>query len=446
MIKLLIFDLDGVLVETKGMHYRILNRALEESGLEPISFVDHITKYDGKPTKVKLSMLDLPGSKIEEVNRIKQKYTREEFDQLISDYRLQKVLYELKECGYKLVCASNSVRNTVEIALLRLGMLNIFDSYISNEDVEHPKPNSEMYLKCMIKYGVDPKETIIIEDSYIGRKGAWMSGAHVCDINTPNDVTFGRLMTAINKAEGKRFMWKDPNLNIVIPMAGSGKRFKAAGYTFPKPLIDVNGKSMIQVVKENLNIEGQFIFIVDADHYAQYNLGYMLSAIAPGCQVIVESGERKGAVWSVLKARKYIDNDKQLLLANSDQFIEWDSSDFMYQMQSNYVDGGIPVFKNSHPKWSYAKVEDGYVTKVAEKQVISDNATVGLYFWKHGSDFVKYADQMIKKGIKTNNEFYVCPVYNQAIEDGKRIKTYEVDKMSGLGTPEDLERFLYGRS
>ncbi len=112
-------------------------------------------------------------------------------------------------------------------------------------------------------------------------------------------------------------------------------------------------------------------------------------------------------------------------------------------MRADEVDGGITTFHSVHPKWSFAKVDDyGYVTEVAEKKPISDIATVGVYFWKHGSDYVKYAEQMIEKNVRVNNEFYVCPVFNEAILDGKKIKTFNVNKMMGIGTPEDLEAFL----
>ena len=115
----------------------------------------------------------------------------------------------------------------------------------------------------------------------------------------------------------------------------------------------------------------------------------------------------------------------------------------MYNMQETNADGGIVTFKATHPKWSFAKVnDDGLVTEVAEKNPISDNATVGYYYWKHGSDFVKYAEDMIEKDIRVNNEFYVCPVFNQAIEDNKQVRVYDVKGMWGLGTPEDLEYYI----
>ena len=139
----------------------------------------------------------------------------------------------------------------------------------------------------------------------------------------------------------------------------------------------------------------------------------------------------------------FIDNDEPLVMANSDQFLEWSSNEFMYSMVADDVDGGIVSFKATHPKWSFAKLgEDGFVTEVAEKKPISNIATVGVYYWSKGSDYVKYAEQMIDKNIRTNNEFYVCPVYNEAIGDDKKIKIFPIDKMWGLGTPEDLERYV----
>jgi len=132
-----------------------------------------------------------------------------------------------------------------------------------------------------------------------------------------------------------------------------------------------------------------------------------------------------------------------LLIANSDQLVEWNSGQTLYSFQSESIDGAILVFESTHPKWSYVKVsENGLITEVAEKKVISNIATVGIYYWKRGSDFVKFANQMIEKNIRTNNEFYICPVFNEAIESGLRIRPFFVEKMWGIGTPEDLNTYL----
>jgi dTDP-glucose pyrophosphorylase len=226
-------------------------------------------------------------------------------------------------------------------------------------------------------------------------------------------------------------------------MAGAGSRFEQAGYTFPKPLIDVKGKPMIQVVTDNLNIKANFVYVVQKAHRKKYNLDTLLNLITPNCKIVEVEGVTEGAACTALLAKEYIDNDKPLFFANSDQFVEWDSNEFLYKMNETEADGGIVTFKATHPKWSFAKVnEEGLVTEVAEKNPISDTATVGFYYWKKGADFVKYAEEMIEEEIRVNNEFYVCPVFNQAIRDNKEIRIFNVDNMWGLGTPEDLKYYL----
>ena len=237
--------------------------------------------------------------------------------------------------------------------------------------------------------------------------------------------------------------WKSEKLNVLIPMAGAGSRFESAGYTFPKPLIEVRGKPMIQVVVDNLNIEANYIFIVQKKHFVKYNLEYLLRLIAPNCKIVQIDGITEGAACTTLLASEYIDNSNPLLIANSDQFVEWNSSETIYSFESEGVSGGIVTFEATHPKWSYVKLgEDGNVSEVAEKKPISNMATVGIYYWRKGSDYVKYANQMITRNIRTNGEFYVCPVFNEAIDDGLKFRVRNASKMWGIGTPEDLHYFL----
>ena len=232
-------------------------------------------------------------------------------------------------------------------------------------------------------------------------------------------------------------------MNVLIPMAGAGSRFEQAGYTFPKPLIDVNGKPMIQRVVENINIDATHIFIVQKSHYEKYSLQHTLNLISPGCKIVQVEGVTEGAACTTLLAKEYINNNNPLVLANSDQYVDWDSSQYMYSCMTDDIDGSILTFNSTHPKWSYAKTNDqGFVTEVAEKKPISENATVGIYFWKKGKDYVECAKSMIEKNIRVNNEFYVCPVYNEAILKHAKIKTFHIEKMWGLGTPEDLDTFL----
>ena len=232
-------------------------------------------------------------------------------------------------------------------------------------------------------------------------------------------------------------------MNVLIPMAGAGSRFEKAGYTFPKPLIDVRGKPMIQWVVDNLNVEAKYIFIVQQSNFEKYNLKETLSNFCPNNEIIQIDGITEGAACTTLLAKQYIDKDEPLIIANSDQFVEWDSDEFIYSCSASDLDANILTFNSTHPKWIFAKLNDlGFVTEVAEKKPISDLATAGIYYWRKGSDYVKYAEQMIDKNIRVNSEFYVCPVFNEAIQDNKKVRTYNIDKMWGLGTPEDLEHFL----
>ena len=363
------------------------------------------------------------------------------------DERIQGILRSLQSEGYTIACATNSIRETAKLQLIRKGLFEYIDFMYSNQDVKNPKPSSEMYLKCMIKAGVNPNQTVIVEDSHIGRKAALSSGAYLCAVEDCEDVSYKKVKRAIDLANEKEEVkpkWQGGNMNVLIPMAGAGSRFEQAGYTFPKPLIEVDGKPMIQVVVENLNIDAKHIFIVQKEHYEKYNLKYLLNLITNNnCEIVQVDGITEGAACTTLLAKQFIDNDEPLVMANSDQFVEWDSNEFMYSMTADDVDGGILSFKATHPKWSFAKLDDdGFVSEVAEKKPISDIATVGVYYWKKGSDYVKYAEQMIDKDVRTNNEFYVCPVFNEAIGDDKKVKVFPIEKMWGLGTPEDLNNYL----
>jgi HAD superfamily hydrolase (TIGR01509 family) len=446
MTKLIIFDLDGVLVEAKNIHFEALNKALGEK--YAIEWNEHLSTYDGLKTNQKLEMLNknkgLPTSMYKEVWDNKQKYTLEALSGLQPSTQLKECLEQLTSEGYKIACCSNSIRKTVLTVLSKLGIIEYFDLIVSNEDVKNSKPHPEMYWKAISTMGCLPEEVLIVEDSPYGLLAASRSKAHIMRVGSPKEVTYINVHKHLNKEKMNTTpKWKDEKLNVLIPMAGAGSRFEQAGYTFPKPLIDVRNKPMIQVVVENLNIDANYIYIVQKKHREKYNLDALLNLITPNCSIVEVDGLTEGAACTALLAKEFINNNNPLFFANSDQFVEWDSNEFMYKMQETNADGGIVTFKATHPKWSFAKInESGLVTEVAEKNPISDNATVGYYFWKHGSDFVKYAEQMIEKNIRVNNEFYVCPVFNQAIEDNKEIRTFNVEGMWGLGTPEDLKYYL----
>jgi HAD superfamily hydrolase (TIGR01509 family) len=453
LIKLVAFDLDGVLVEAKEIHYKTLNEAITEVAGEEfiITVNEHLSIYDGLKTNQKLEMLtknkNLPISSHKQIWEIKQKLTLEAISNLKESDDLIELFKWLNLNNYKIACCSNSIRRTVLVVLSKLGIIEYMDLILSNEDVKNSKPHPEIYWQAMSTLGVLPEETLIVEDSPHGLLAAYRSKSNILRVNSQKEVTVDNISKKLLELKGANMItspkWKNKKMNVLIPMAGAGSRFEKAGYTFPKPLIEVKGKPMIQVVVDNLNIDSNYIYVVQKSHRQKYNLDTLLNLITPGCKIVETDGVTEGAACTALLAKEYIDNDSPLFFANSDQFVVWDSNEFMYKMQETNVDGGIVTFKATHPKWSFAKIDDmGFVVEVAEKNPISDIATVGYYYWKRGSDFVKYAEEMISENIRVNNEFYVCPVFNQAIKDGKKIKTFNVPEMWGLGTPEDLNYYI----
>ena len=448
-IKLIIFDLDGVLCDTPDMHYETFSKALKEFTGITVTKKEHDLDFNGLSTKLKLKILQNTHRFTDEiVNKIwirKQELTEFFIDTYVHiDEEKIRLLKSLKDSGRLLCCASNCIRTTLDKILTRLGIIELFDKTFSNEDVENPKPSSEIYLKAMIYFNCNPANTLIVEDSKVGFIAAKNTNSEVFRVTCSQEVTLKTVQNKLNKIKRVYMptLYENVELNIVIPMAGAGSRFEQAGFSFPKPLIEVFQKPMIQLVVESLNIKSNFIYIVRDEHLSKYSLKEFLEQITPGCTVVSTDGITDGAACTVLLAKNYINNQNPIIIANSDQYIEWDVFDFIKDTQLRELDASILTFESTHPKWSFVKTNDlGFVTEVAEKKPISNLATVGIYWWKKGSDFVKFAEQMISKNIRVNNEFYVCPVFNEAIVDQRAIGVYKVDEMWGLGTPEDLEYF-----
>jgi len=450
MIKVIIFDLDGVLVDTKLIHFEALNSALKKYNFDEISIDDHVKIFDGLPTIEKLKLLQktkkLPKKFFSKIQKFKQKITSEILKRKIKkNNKIIKIMRNLHN-KYKIVVATNAVNSTLNICLNKLGIEKYVDFKLSNEDINKPKPNPEIYLRIFVKFGIYPSEALIIEDSHYGREAAISSGAKLLPIKKIEELDLKKIrlnLTSKKMINKKNVSWEDNKMNVLIPMAGAGKRFFDAGYIFPKPLIEIDNKPMIQWVIESLNLKANYIFIIQKEHQEKYNIKSVLKILQPNCKIIELDHLTEGAACTTLLAKEYINNDDPLIIANSDQYINWNSSKAFYDFNSKNLDGAILTFEAIHPKWSYAKCDkEGFVTEVAEKKVISKNATVGVYYWKHGSDYVKSAEEMIKKNIRVNNEFYVCPVYNEFLKKNKKIKIHKVDKMWGLGTPEDLNNFI----
>lgn len=242
---------------------------------------------------------------------------------------------------------------------------------------------------------------------------------------------------------------KMKKLNIVVPMAGRGSRFADAGYVDPKPLIPVGGRPMIEWAIENIrpSQNHHFIFICLQEHLDRYPaVPAKLRQLCPGCDVVPVKAVTEGAACTVLLAWDLIDSDSPLMIANSDQIVDLDINEYLAVMELQMADGLIMTFWADDPKWSFCGMKaDGTVQEVVEKKVISNEATVGIYNFARGKDFVRAADRMISRNLRVNNEFYVAPCYNQLIEEGARVVVARTGKeragMYGLGIPADLDFF-----
>ena len=452
-INTIIFDLDGVLVDTKIIHFKSLNLAFDKANVRhQISFEDHLKYFDGLSTREKLSILEkkkiIKKKDIKKIVKFKNYFTNIELKKNVKYNKKIFNIFRKLSKNYKLGIATNAIKKTLDICVKNLKIEKFLKSKISNEEINFTKPNPEIYLRSILILQSIPSQTLIIEDSPVGIEAASESGCNWIRVDSPDSLTLTIISNKIeelkkNNKTHNRSLWKDDKLNVLIPMAGSGQRFKDQGYAFPKPLIEVHGKPMIQWVLESINIDANYIFIVQKEHVTQFNLSSVLKILKPDCKIIEIEKVTEGAACTTLLANKEINNSNPLIITNSDQFYQWNASKCMYNFTSKKVDGGMLTFNSYHPKWSYAKVDqDNYLMEVAEKKVISNNATVGFYYWRKGSDYVKYAEQMIKKNIRVNNEFYVCPVFNEALEDKKKFLISPVEEMWGLGTPEDLNYFL----
>ncbi len=244
-------------------------------------------------------------------------------------------------------------------------------------------------------------------------------------------------------------------LNILIPISGKGQRFKDVGYKESKPFIKIDGIPMIYRVIKNIIGNShtcgalRFIFVAaEEDKQDCEMLSFVLASEHKlrNTFIYVDRNTQKGQAYSCLAAKNKIDDSNPLLIINCDQLVLDDNENgimnSLHFFMKKECDGGILCFWADNPKWSYARISNSKITEVVEKQVISNYATVGAYYFRRGSDFIKSAEDMINREIKVNGEYYVSPTYNTMIYEGKTILPYFVNEMVGLGLPSDLEYYL----
>ena len=450
--KLLIFDMDGVLIDCKYIHAKAFISSWNISNPSyQIDEIFHHTYLDGRNTYSKIDYLQTYFNIL--VDRIaifntKQAQTITALELFNYSNIISNIFEQLQKDGYILACASNSIRKTVDLILNKLNITKYFNLILSNEDVVKPKPAPEIYLKVMNILQSAPENTYIFEDSDIGLAAANASGANVIHIHESKDLNIPFITKSIQYKMRYTPWIENPDwkLRIVIPMAGEGSRFKQAGYKISKPLIPIQDKPMIVWVLDNLRSK-----YPEVQERIEYHLIVRAEAITElkdlsGVVLHPIPSLTDGAACTVLTVREELMKDNNpLLIVNSDQYLQWEFDEFLETCINPGYDGCISTFYNpdsNDTKWSFAQVDkNGLVIKVAEKEYIGPNATTGIYYWQDGSKFVQYADEMIEKNERVKNEFYVCPVYNYLMRDGGKIRVSDCKKMWGLGIPEDLEKF-----
>jgi NDP-sugar pyrophosphorylase family protein len=235
-------------------------------------------------------------------------------------------------------------------------------------------------------------------------------------------------------------------MNILIPMAGRGQRFREVGVDVPKPLIEFNGSTMIEYAINTLNIDGNYIFIVYkySDENLNIKLKNILNTISEGCRIIEIDYITEGPAASALLAADYIDNDEELIITNCDQIMNWNSGKFLEFVKNSNYDGVVVTYDSNTEKNSYVRMNCDRAIEFAEKKVISNYSLNGIHYWRKGKYFVNSTKEMINKNIRVNNEFYISLTYNQMIESGLIVSNYHIDvsEHHAVGTLMDLKKYL----
>jgi dTDP-glucose pyrophosphorylase len=238
-------------------------------------------------------------------------------------------------------------------------------------------------------------------------------------------------------------------LSVVIPMAGRGSRFADAGYAVPKPLLPIHGVPMIEVVMRNLTPREpvRFVFVCRREHLEEYRFAAALREVAPDCAIVPIDAVTEGAACTVMLSEPEVDPDDVLVIANSDQWVDHHMDAHLAKLRRERLDGLIMTMAADDPKWSFVELDAAQrVTNVVEKEVVSNEATVGIYTFARASDYFGAARSMIAADKRVNGEFYVAPTYNELIAAGAGIGIDNVGAdragMYGLGIPADYEEFL----
>uniref|UniRef100_A0A6C0D058 Nucleotidyl transferase domain-containing protein n=1 Tax=viral metagenome TaxID=1070528 RepID=A0A6C0D058_9ZZZZ len=453
--KVIVFDLDGVLVESKEIHYIALNNAI--SSIAGDQFIikrnEHEMIYDGLSTNQKLNILSQQKGLLHELHKkiwnLKQDITLELCKTDISeDKNIILTLTTLKSLGFAISVASNCIRASVIVLLQSIGIFDLIDAFFSNEDVIEPKPAPDIYIKAANAFGVSPTSIIVIEDSTKGFEAATRARANLIKVDGPHEITCEYLIPKIIKYEKDKI-----DVNIIFPLAKAPHEFWISGCDInaievPLWLADSGGMPIIEVIIKNLNtscINPQFIFIVRSSHIKRFNLYSLFPKICEYAKCIIIPVEYTiGAVDSVLYASEYIDNSTPILISDGTVYFNWPESVYGIDSLINQdCEGSILVHQSNDQNWSYVNLnnDNETVNSVSVRTVTSELACIGVYFWKNGYNFVNDAKKVMSKTTREWGVHYIVEVINESLQHNSKFNAINVPKFWMLRSIQEISQF-----
>jgi HAD superfamily hydrolase (TIGR01509 family) len=448
-IQLVIFDLDGVLVDSRDLHYEALNAALEEvAGARfVITRAEHESTYDGLSTNQKLRLLtmskELPLEHHKKVWTRKQELT-EDFvrKQIKPTAHITELIIRLKRAGYPVAVASNCIRSSVRNILEATGLLTYVDAVFSNEDVAHAKPEPDIYIKACRTFGLETSQALVIEDSPRGCEAAVRAGCPLVRVDGTASVRADVILRRIREVDAE----PEP-ITVVVPLAGPCPEVWMDGpesppSEMPSFLADVRGRSAIEWALGSIasnRVPMRFLFLVKDSHAVTFKLESLLAratGYAPTTVIRLKS-DTLGALKTVLEARALLPAASPVLVFDGAHVLDWGAAGCIDDVLCARADGAVTVAASSDPRWSYVRVQGGghaspAVLEVHEKVAVSNAACTGLYFWRRGADFLAAADATVAGGSRTRGSYFVAPAYNAAIRAGKRIEAVRVEQSWSL--------------
>jgi len=460
-VQLVIFDLDGVLVDSRELHYEALNRAIAEvAGAQyVITRHEHESFYDGLSTNQKLRHMTLAKDlAIEHHKPIwvrKQELTEELVRERLRPLpHVTRLVRTLKAAGYPVAVASNCIKSSVASILETIGLLPLVDAFFSNEDVARAKPAPDIYRRACAAFCVPPERALVVEDTVKGFEAAILAGCNLLRVETPEDTRVEHVLRRMQELDVE-----PPPVTVVVPLAGSSAQSWLGGpdslpAEVPIFLADAHGCSVLEAAMRSIFSERfpmRFIFVVKEEQCSGFQLEALCCKAAryQPTTVLRVRGDTLGALVSALEARPLLDTDAPLLLFDGSHALSWGEGGSVDELLCGRFDGGMTTHTSSDPRWSYVRTSfrsaaaaPVLVTEVHEKVSVSSTAATGLYFWRRSGDFVAAADEIVASNARTRGWFFLAPAFNLAISKGAKIEAVPVHQSWSLRSASEVASFV----